>query len=306
MTLYRGYDRTALDAQYNNRGLVPDYAQYLTRWTDDSAALRARLTAQGAGQGTGQGTAQGAKIDLAYGESGKEKLDVFPAPPGPGGKKPPVLAFLHGGYWRLLDKSDFSYPAQAYVSAGITYVSVNYGLTPAVTLDEIVRQSRAALAWLYRNSNIHGGDPDRLYVSGHSAGGQLAPIVLGTDWASQGLPGKMVKGAVAISGIYDLEPMRLSYLNEGMNLDAASVERNSPIRQVPPRTRRVGPLVLCVGGDESPEFLRQQADYAAVWAKSQAPARIVGAAGRNHFSVMDWMGEAGSPLFRACRDLALG
>lgn len=294
MTLYRGYDRKALDAQYNNRGLVPDYAKYLTRWKDDSAATRTLMADQRA------------KIDVAYGKSDKEKLDIFPAAPGPGGKKPPVLVFIHGGYWRLLDKSDFSHAAPAYVSAGVTYVSLNYGLTPAVTLDEVVRQSKAALEWLYRNSDVHGGAPDRLYVSGHSAGGHLAPLLLGTDWAAKGLPADLVKGAVAISGLYDLEPIRLSYLDEGMNLDAASVKRNSPIHQVPPKARQVGPLILCVGGDESPEFLRQQANYAAVWAKFQAPARIVDAPGRNHFSIVDWIGDAGSPLFRVCRDLVLG
>ena len=275
----------------------------MTRWKNDSAALRARLAGPCL---AGSRADPGAQIDVAYGKSDKEKLDIFPAPPGPRGKRPPVLAFIHGGYWRLLDKSDFSHPAQAYVSAGITYVSVNYGLTPAVTIDDILRQCRAAMEWLYRNPAAHGGDPDRLYVSGHSAGGQLAPLVLGTDWAARGLPAAMIKGAVAISGLYDLEPIRLSYLDAGMNLDVGAVKRNSPIHQVPPRSRPVGPLVLCVGGDESPEFLRQQADYAAVWARSQIPARIVDAPGRNHFSVMDWLGDPGSPLFRACRDLALG
>jgi arylformamidase len=223
-----------------------------------------------------------------------------------GSGKPPILVFFHGGYWRALDKADFSFTALPYVHAGITYIPINYGLTPGVTLDDIVRQTRAAVAWLYRNPQAHGGDIDRLYVSGHSAGGHLAPMVMTHDWAAEGLPTDLVKGAVAISGLYDLEPIRLCYLDEGMNLDAATVQRNSPIRLVPPASKRQPPLVLCVGGAENPEFLRQQADYAVAWAKTQAPATAVDASGANHFSVMDLMADPGSALFRACRDLVLG
>lgn len=294
MAVYRGYDRQALDAQYNNRARVPNFAEYLARWKHDSALTRARMLGAGA------------KIDLAYGPSPAEKLDVFPAPPGPGGRKPPVLAFFHGGYWRALDKSDFSYPAQAYVNAGITYVSINYALTPDVTVGEIVRQARAALAWLYRNPEAHGGDIDRLYVSGHSAGGQLAPMVASTDWAALGLPADLIKGTVAISGLFDLEPIRLCYLDEGMALNADSVRENSPIYQIPPRNRPAGPLILCVGGEESPEYHRQQAEYAQKWARTQATARVVDAPGCTHFSIADWFGDSASPLFQACRSLALG
>lgn len=290
-TLYRDYDRAGLDAQYNNRALVPDFAQYFERWKTNSAATRAGI--------------KGAVLDVAYGPSGPEKLDIFPAPPN-GRRKPSILAFFHGGYWRALDKSDFSYPAQAYVDAGITYVSINYGLTPAVTLDELIRQARAAVEWLYRNATAHGGDVNQLYVSGHSAGGHLAPLVMTTEWAARGLPQDVVKGAVAISGLYDLEPIRLSYLNEGMNLDEPSVRRNSPIHQIPPVSRKCGRLVLCVGSDESAEFRRQQAEYAVAWRKSQAAPLIVDAPGRNHFSVVDAFATPEHALFRATRALALG
>jgi arylformamidase len=291
--IYLGYDRAALDAQYNNRLRVPDFATYFARWKSRSEAARRQLGAEGA------------RLDVAYGPSALEKLDIFPAKAA-GGAKPPILVFIHGGYWRALDKADFSYTALPYVQAGITYIPINYGLTPGVSLDEIVRQAKAAMAWLYRNSQEHGGDINRLYVSGHSAGGQLAPMVLTHDWAADGLPAGLVKGAVAISGLFDLEPIRLSYLDEGMNLDAAMVRRNSPIHLAPGASKRQPPLVLCVGGAENPEFLRQQADYAVAWAKTQAPAAAVDASGANHFSVMDLMADPGSALFRACRDLVLG
>lgn len=289
MTLYREYDRAALDAQYNNRARVPNFAEHLARWKAASAAAR--------------GAIRGVRLDVPYGAMPAERLDIFPAAGAAG--RPPVLVFLHGGYWRSLDKGDFSFLAQAYVAAGITYVSANYGLTPATHLDAIVRQVRGALAWLHGNPAVHGGDPNRLYVSGHSAGGHLAPLVLGTDWTALGsLPPDLVKGAVGISGLYDLEPMRLCYLNEGMNLDPDSVQRLSPIHQVP--KARKGPLILCAGGDESPEFLRQQADYAKAWAQAQAPARLVAAPGLDHFTVMDAFCDANAALFKACRDLLLG
>jgi len=286
--IYRGYDRAGLDAQYNNRGLVPDFAKYFERWKTASATARAQV--------------KGALLDASYGPSGPEKLDIFPAAAKPGGK-PPLLAFLHGGYWRALDKGDFSYPAQAYANSGITYVSINYGLTPSVTLDELIRQACAAVEWLYRNPQAHGSDVNRLYVSGHSAGGHLAPLIMTADWAAKGLPSDVVKGAVAISGLYDLEPIRLNYLSEGMNLDEASVRRNSPIHALPPSSRKCGPLILSVGADESPEFRRQQADYAAAWSETQQAPVIVDAPGRNHFSIVDAFAEPGHALFRATRDL---
>lgn len=292
MTLYHGYDRAGLDGQYNNRLLVPDYAAHFARWKAGSEAANARFKGI-------------AKYDVAYGPTKLENLDIYPAPSAAGGK-PPILVFIHGGYWRLLDKSDFAFTAPAYVDAGITYIPINYALIPAVTIDDILRQVRAAIAWLYRNPDAHGGDLDRLYVSGHSAGGQLAPMALVHDWKAEGLPGDLVKGAVAISGLHDLEAMRRCYLNEGMNLDEGMVQRNSPIHRIPPATRPMPPLVLSVGALESAEFQRQQADYAVAWAKSQKPATIVPAPGANHFSVIEQFADPSTALFRATRDLVLG
>lgn len=292
MTLYHGYDRAGLDAQYNNRLLVPNYAEHFARWKAGTEAANARFKGV-------------AKYNLAYGPTKLETLDIYPAKPT-NGARPPILVFIHGGYWRLLDKADFAFTAPAYVASGITYIPINYTLIPAVTIDDIVRQIRTAIAWLYRNPDAHGGDLDRLYVSGHSAGGQLAPMALVHDWTAEGLPADLVKGAVAISGLYDLEAMRRCYLNEGMNLDDGMVQRNSPLYQIPPASRPQHPLVLSVGALESPEFQRQQADFAAAWAKTQKPAAIVPAAGANHFSVIEQFADPSTPLFQATRDLVLG
>lgn len=293
MRLYQGYDRAGLDGQYNNRLLVPDYATYFARWTKDSEAARQRLAGDGA------------VLDIAYGPDKLETLDLFPAK-APAGAKPPVLVFIHGGYWRALDKSDFSFTALPYVDAGITYVVVNYPLIPAATIDTIGNSIMSAISWLYWNIGEYDADPARLYVSGHSAGGQLAPLALAQDWAALGLPDELVKGAVAISGLYDLEAIRRCYLDEGMNLDDGAVRRNSPLYQIPHADRLVGPLLLCVGAEESPEFRRQQADFAAAWSQTQRPARVVPAPGANHFSVVDQMCDPSAALFRATRDLVLG
>lgn len=291
MTVYRGYDRAALDLQYNNRARVPDFQSYFDRWKQANEAARRRF---------GE-----ARLDVAYGPSPAETLDIFPAR-GAGAGKPPILVFIHGGYWRALDKADFHFTAPPYVESGITYVPINYGLIPAVSVDEIVRQCRAAISWMFRNPQAHGGDLGRLYVSGHSAGGHLAPLVLAHDWRAEGLPAGAVRGAVAISGLFDLEPISLCYLAEGMRLDTAAIRRLSPIHLVPPASRPQPPLVLCVGSEESPEFLRQQADYAQAWGKSQKPARVVEAKGANHFSVMDHFADPASALSRATRELVLG
>ena len=207
---YLGYDQAGLDAQYNLRDRHPEFQTYFDAWDARSRASRARLDC---------------RLDVPYGEAAKETLDVFPA----GAPNAPVHIFIHGGYWQNLDKKDYSYLADALVGAGITVVVVNYALAPAVDIDEIVRQNRAALAWVWRHAGDFAADRERLSVSGHSAGGHLATMLLATDWPSfgAGMPLAPIKGVCAISGIHDLEPIRLSYQNEVLKLDDGMVARNS-------------------------------------------------------------------------------
>ena len=143
--------------------------------------------------------------------------------------------FIHGGYWQALDRKDFSFVAERLVEAGAAVALVGYDLAPAVDMDTIVGQIRAAIAWLYRNADAHGFDPDRICLAGHSAGGHLAAMALATDWTAFGLPADLVKGVCAISGVFDLEPIRLCYLNEVVRLDAEQARRNSPVL-LPPQT----------------------------------------------------------------------
>ena len=273
MALYRNYDRAGLDAQYFLRGRVREHPEYFRRWAEDSAAVR---------------RTRPCRLDIPY---DGERLDLFPAERAAA----PCLLFIHGGYWQALDKSDFSFLAPAFQDAGIAVAVVNYTLAPKAGMDEIVRQNRAAVAWLYRNAREYGIDPARIHVAGHSAGGHLTAMVLATDWAAFELDRNPVRGACAISGLYDLEPIRLCYLNDVLGLDAAAVERNSPLHHLP---KRSPPLILSVGTAETDEFLRQQEGFAAAWRAAGLSLEIADQLGDNHFDVVGRLGQE-SALHRA-------
>ncbi len=285
MPTNRSDDRAALDAQYNLRAAVPEHTHFFARWARDSATARERLTCH---------------PDLRYGRSEAERLSFFPPP---GNRAPaPLLAFVHGGYWQALDAHDFDYLAPAYVDYDIAYASLNYGLAPAVELDEIVAHCRAALAWLWRQADRLGLDRRRFTLAGHSAGGHLTAMLMLTDWPAfdPELPADLVKGGCAVIGVFDLEPVRHTYLNDVLGLDAAAVGRLSPIRLLDGRGDP-GPLILAVGDAETEAFRRQQADFAAAWRGRGFDCKIVALPDRHHFSAVDALGEPGHPLAAAVR-----
>jgi arylformamidase len=289
-TVYRGYDQAELDRQLNLRARWPEHEEYFARWAADSAEERRRL---------------GGHVDLTYGATAGQKLDLFPPEAG---AQSPLLAFIHGGYWQSLDKSDFSYLAPPYLEKGIAFASLNYDLAPQVGVDEILQQIRSALAWLYRNAAAYNIDPQRLYLAGHSAGGQLTAMALATDWQEEtafgpGLPQDLVKGGCSISGIYDMEPIRLSYQQAVLNLGAETATRLTPLTHLP--TRAV-PVILALGSEETEEFHRQQAEYFAALRATGLAATVVGLPGRNHFTAVDALGEKDHGLFAAMSNLVLG
>jgi arylformamidase len=276
--VFRHYDKRALDAEYNNRAKVKDAMEWIARYGAESARVRAELPM---------------RFDVPYGPHHAERLDVFlPERPGPA----PIHVFIHGGYWHRLDKADFSFVTRAFREAAT--VVVNYALVPSVHLDELVRQVRASIAWVYANAKTFGGDPTRITVSGHSAGGHLVAMLLATDWAQFGAPADVVKAGCAISGLYDLEPIRLCYLNDVLALSPETAHRNSPVLLKP---RGHAPLVLTVGADEGPEYLRQQDDLAAAWRAHGAPVDIVDAPGFDHFSIIAQLERPDSALARTIR-----
>jgi arylformamidase len=270
------------DKQYNARAAIPDHAQIFQRWKTRSEDARASLRCH---------------LDLAYGGSPAEKLDIFPAE----GKSEALLVFIHGGYWRSLDKSDFSYLAPAFTRRGVTLALPNYGLCPKVGIEDIVKQNLRAIAWLWHYGARYGVNPGRLYVAGHSAGGHLTAMMLAARWNAYlpALPYNLVKGGLAVSGIYDLEPLvSAPFVNADLKLDRALARRLSPVTMPPATT---APLHTAVGGDESDEFKRQNALIAKTW--RYAFAGDIPMPGRNHLTVVEELGNPGSALFLAALDM---
>jgi arylformamidase len=275
-------EKSVLSRLYNNRELVPDHAQYFARWAEGSQRARGTMTCH---------------LDLRYGEAPGETLDLFPARKGDGS----CVMFIHGGYWRSLDKRDFSFLAPTFVAGGISLAVVNYDLCPKVSMDEIVRQMLRASRWLWLHAEDYGMDQDRLYVSGHSAGGHLTAMLMCAQWPTfdRQLPKDLWKGGLAISGLYDLRPLvAVEWLNVDLRLDEAAALRLSPAF-MPPATR--APVMTCAGGDESSEFLRQNALLGERW--RGAFAGDVSMPGKNHFSVIDALADAQSALFQGARKL---
>ena len=222
--------------------------------------------------------------DIVYDDRSGQKLDIVPAP-GPGLK--PAFVFIHGGYWRLLSKDESVYMAPALNARGITLVAPDYSLAPATSLEEIVRQVRAAIAWLYRHGAEHGIDPGRLFVGGHSAGGHLTGAVIARGWReAAGLPEDVVKGAMPVSGLFDLEPITRSFVNEWMGLDAVRAAALSPVFHLPPRPCR---MVVAWGGDETRGFHEQSRLWLDAWRGRGYAATELVVPGRHHFDiVLDW------------------
>jgi arylformamidase len=273
-------DSAFLSREYNNRELFPDHPRHFARWQETSARARQTMTCY---------------RDRAYGASPGETLDIFPARKGDGS----ALMFIHGGYWRSLDKSDFSFLAPAWVDAGVSLVVVNYDLCPKVSIERIVQQMLAASVWLYRHAEQYGMDEERLFVSGHSAGGHLAAMMLAALWPviDPGLPKDLYKGAVAISGVYDLRPLvQVDWLSGDLRLDEDAALKVSPAF-LPPATR--APLALAVGGLESSEFKRQNALLAQRWKPVLSGG--IPMPGRDHFTVVDGLGEPDSALFAGAK-----
>ena len=255
-------DRAALDAAYNNAAAVKDSAQIVAGWEARSARLRARHPDG---------------MDLRYGKDERNRIDYFAAR-----RDGPVLAFIHGGYWQARAKELFAFVAEGPLAWGINVALVGYTLAPQKRLDGIVAEIHAALDWLYASVGMLGGDKERLLVSGWSAGGHLTAAAMSHP---------AVKGGLAISGLYDLEPIRWCYVNEKLRLDEAEARRNSP----GPTDKR---LLIAYGADELPELCRQSEDYAKLLkAKATAVPR------RNHFTVLEELASPHGALTALARTL---
>lgn len=255
MSLYRGMDRAALDAAYDNTAAVTDSAALLADFDARSQSLRA---------------AKPQHLDLRYGPAERNRIDYFAADAAG-----PVLVFIHGGYWQMRSKETFSFLARGPLAHGIHVALPGYTLAPAVTVDGIVAELKTAIDWIVRHAPQFGGDVTNIILSGWSAGGHLTAMLLNE-------PG--IKGGLAISGLFDLEPIRLSYLNAKLGLDADAVQRLSPLLNLPARS---APLLLACGTGELPELQRQSAQFAQARANAALPGRLTCLQQRNHFTILD-------------------
>jgi arylformamidase len=280
--VYRHYTQAELDAQFT-LDTIADLPALFARRLQASARTRATLLHRRA---------------VPYGPGPDETLDVFPAVGSRGSA--PIQLFIHGGFWRSLDAATLSVVAEGFSPLGATTVIIDYPLIPTVRLGEIVDRCRAAVAWVYQHAADIGGDPDRIHVSGNSAGGHLVAMLMDRDWPpSLGLPADVIKGGTAISGLYDLAPVALSAENERLHLAPEEVAAWSPIRHLP---RAAGPLLLPVGAEETPEFLDQTREFAAAWRGAGLSGEALVVAGANHVTVvLDGLADPRSTLNQAVR-----
>lgn len=271
---WRRMDRAGLDQAYNNAAAVSGSAETVAGWERQSAEMRGRMPQN---------------LDLAYGPRPRNRIDFLSAGPGA-----PTLVFVHGGYWQMRSKETFTFAAAGPLAAGLNVALVGYTLAPDATLDAMVAEVGAALDHLGRELPGLGGDPGRLWISGWSAGAHLAVTALGHP---------LVRGALAISGLYDLEPIRHCYVNDKLGLDDAAALRNSPIRHLPEKSP---PVLVAVGGAELPHMRAQSRDFAAARAQKGLPGRFEEIPEADHFSILEEMARPDGRLTALARELVGG
>lgn len=266
-----------LAAEYNNRGQVPDHPEIIARWTREAADYRA---------------AHGGEIDVPYGARPRNRVDHFR---GQGGEAGPLIVFIHGGYWRSLDKSLFSHVAGPANAAGFDVAVPGYSLCPEVTVADIIDELRQCCLFLARRSGR------RLLVTGHSAGGHLAAAMAATDWPLFGARPDLIQACLTVSGLFDLRPLMVTVYNDDLRLSPAEAMAASPLFWPVPGQI---PFDSWVGTGESFEFRRQARSLAAAWSGLGLPCRYEEVAGENHFSIGDLLARPGHPMTRRLLELA--
>jgi arylformamidase len=262
-----------LDALYNNRAAVPNHQKIFARWRTQSAATRENF---------------GGEFSLAYGSHPLQTLDIFPAKQNRG-----LVIFIHGGYWRSLDKDDFSFYAEPYLAKGISVASINYRLCPEVRVDSIVEDCCAAIEWLAENVSRYNIRFDRSVLIGHSAGAHLVAMLCATDWSARNLDPSGFLGGVLISGLYDLSPLLETSVNADTQLTDKTAKALSPVHLLPTLNM---PLDVWVGGAETSEFICQSHLLPEAWSANCAPLEII--AGANHFTIVDECAKSNSTCFQ--------
>jgi len=274
--LYRGLGREALDVAYDNTNAVGMEKRnaYISDWVKRSETVS---------------NAWSPRSNISYGSRPRQRLDVFPC----GSTDAPTLLYIHGGYWQMGDKEAYVFIGDALLASGFNFVLVEYTLAPEVQMDDIVSEIYAAIDWVIEKISKYGGDPRRVFICGHSAGGHLTAMAMND---------RRIAGGIAISGLFDLEPIRLNYLNQKLGLDEAEMLRNSPIRHIPAES---SPLIVTVGLDELPELIRQSEDYYNAWQSRGHDGQYLPIPGHDHFSVLEELARADGLILKALKNLAV-
>ena len=275
--LYKGFRPDEMEYQYNPRESVPEYPELAK--VRAAQAKKVRETAK-------------SWLNVAYGTSPREMLDIYAADK-PGG---PVLVYIHGGYWRSGSKEDNCNFVPTFTKRGATVVLVEYDLCPQVTVTDIVRQTRSAIAWVGKNIMRYSGDPSRIYVSGHSAGGHLTAMALAHDWTKEGLAQDCIKGAVATSGVFDLDMVMKISVQEQVKLTPEAVKLNSPFLN-PPKVKC--PLVVAVGSAEPKGWQQMSEDYFNFCKQQGMSAEYLVVPGANHYTMSEKLLDENNPLTQA-------
>ena len=279
-------DAAYYESMFNNRAAVPEFQSHFDGWATRSEQARRSLDVE---------------LDVPYGDDRMETMDIF----RPRGEAKALLMFIHGGYWRSLDKKHHSFVAAPFVNAGAAVAAINYSLCPAVKVEDIVLQCLKAGAWLYRNAAEVGAPRSRIFVAGHSAGGHLTAMCMAAQWPrySRGLPEKVMQGGLSISGIYDLGPIvRTLSINVDLRLTESDALKLSP-GLMPPATK--APVYIAVGGREIGGFKEQHALIANQW--SSVIAADIPCPDDNHFTILNSFANPETELCKAAlRMMGLG
>ena len=276
--VFLNYTQDELDWQYDHSKRFPDTEIFQEERAKASAAARETVEAL---------------IDIPYGEHEDEVLDVFPVS---GNKNSPVIIFFHGGAWTRGSKNGYSFPAAEFVPRGVSWVATEFTKVPQGTLSNQVRQNRDAVAWVYRNAQKFNWDTEKIFIAGHSSGGHMCGMVLITDWEKNyKLPKNLIKGATAISGMYDLEAVFLSYRNTYLNLSKKDWYENSSIFFVPKNCKTS--LIIGCAENDTDEFHRQPESFLAKWMAAGNKGEFIELSDQHHFSGSMCFGDASHPLF---------
>ena len=285
---WRDHDDETIEYHFNPRLTIPDAIELIQAIPQFAALARETLSGQ---------------IDIRYGHRPKETLDVFPATTATLGSPPPALVFIHGGYWRMMDKSDYSHVASDMVHDGITHISLNYDLCPQVTLDGIVDEIRNAIIYIYQNASNLGVDGNRIFLSGHSAGGHLTGMMLKEDWATHGMPANFLKGAIPLSPVFEPEAIMHTSINQDVRLNLEMAQRNNVLAGPPSMN---GPIIVAVGELEPQGFRQQSVSYVELCHANGIEAEYYEIKGCHHFSALEAFSTKDHELYQKLLAMVIG